>query len=378
MWKGEQFMIILFGAGICGRMALNDYGSNVAYFCDNHYCSEYFQNIPVITFEKLKEIYKEYEIIVTACNDESRREICHQLEENNIPHRIYKPKENILLPQCCLYIHGTFPFLQYELGKDIPLPRVYQTITMFRKTFELYRNDFEGHQMNIYVYLGDWICEAYAIAKQYHQETIFAYFTLYSLKDTIIPIPDFRSFIDREDYFYSDGLSEYSKAAETSWEDPRICWRGGGINEARMQLLWMSERFPQYFDFKAALSSKDINFISMTKQTKYKYLIDTRGNSWTDRVKLFFHLRRPLFLVDRPYQEWYFDMLVPWKHYIPVKEDLSDLVEAYEYMEAHPQKYDEICGNMKDFAQKYLCSEAVLKYVRDICLKYGSSQVHKT
>ena len=76
-------------------------------------------------------------------------------------------------------------------------------------------------------------------------------------------------------------------------------------------------------------------------------------------------------MVARPFKEWYTDKLVPWEHFIPVKEDMSDLIENYYYMEEHPEKYDEIVSNMTDFADKYLSPEAVLKYTRDVILKYG-------
>ena len=138
-----------------------------------------------------------------------------------------------------------------------------------------------------------------------------------------------------------------------------------------MQLLYMSERFPEYFSFEMVEKGKEGKYVPMTEQAQYKYLIDVRGYSWTDRVKVLFHLGRPVFLVDRPYKEWYFDKLIPWKHYIPIKEDLSNLVESYEYMESHPEKYEEICNNMQEFADKYLSPEAVLSYLRNVCLKYG-------
>lgn len=32
---------------------------------------------------------------------------------------------------------------------------------------------------------------------------------------------------------------------------------------------------------------------------------------------------------------WYYADLKPKKHYYPIKNDLSDLVEAYNYLEAH-------------------------------------------
>ncbi len=282
-------------------------------------------------------------------------------------------KKMDLSPRSVLHIHGVYPFLDYEIGDTkYSLPRLYQTVKMFRKMFETYHKEFEKKQVDIYAYLLDEVDEAYAIARDSGLNHIFAYCTLYSVSNVVIPVPDFKSFIDRSEYFYEESMSECQKASGRQWEDLRICWRGNvKTSVSRMQLLYMNERFPEYFSFETVDKGKEGTYMPMTEQTKYKYLIDVRGYSWTDRVKVLFHLSRPIFLVDRPYKEWYFDRLVPWKHYIPVKEDLSDLVEAYNYMEAHPEKYAEICNNMHDFAEKYLSPEAVLEYLKDVCLKYG-------
>lgn len=370
-------MFILFGAGIIGRMALDDYGKEqVAFFCDNYCNISKVKGIQVIKFEKLKEIYKDYDVIITPWNTDARNEICRQLEQNNIPYTIYKPKENKNIPRNLLHIHGVCPALNYEMGDTYySLPRVYQTIEMFRKMFNIYQKDFENYYIDINVYLLDEVDEAYEIAKKNHLNYIFAYCTLYSVSDTVIPIPDFKSFIDEKEYFYEEDLAKCKKAAEMRWKDPRICWRGNvKTNISRKQLLYMSERFPEYFSFETVEKGKEGKYMSMTEQAQYKYLIDVRGYSWTDRVKVLFHLGRPIFLVDRPYKEWYFDTLVPWKHYIPIKEDLSDLVENYEYMENHPEKYEEIRNNMLKFAEKYLSPEAVMNYLKNICLKYGAKE----
>ncbi len=61
--------IILFGAGKRGKEALEKYGKvNVAYFCDNdkNKIGKRINDVEVITFEKLKDLYSEsYVIIVT-------------------------------------------------------------------------------------------------------------------------------------------------------------------------------------------------------------------------------------------------------------------------------------------------------------------------
>jgi spore maturation protein CgeB len=55
--------------------------------------------------------------------------------------------------------------------------------------------------------------------------------------------------------------------------------------------------------------------------------------------------------------------LKPYVHYIPVKADLSDLEEQYQWAEEHPQEAKQIAANALEYAQKNLTSKvAILKY----------------
>lgn len=61
--------VILFGAGKNGIIAAKKYGDYVAFFCDNNkdYHGTYINNIEVISFEKMTELYRtmEYTIVIT-------------------------------------------------------------------------------------------------------------------------------------------------------------------------------------------------------------------------------------------------------------------------------------------------------------------------
>lgn len=75
---------ILFGAGMYGRLALEKYGrENVAYFVDNNekLIGNEIDGVCVIGFERLKEIYKDYEIVVST---KFRHAIAEQLSESGI------------------------------------------------------------------------------------------------------------------------------------------------------------------------------------------------------------------------------------------------------------------------------------------------------
>jgi hypothetical protein len=59
--------IILFGAGIVGKSALYYYGKDRVFcFADNHKAGQTFEGKKVISFEKMREIHENYEIIISA------------------------------------------------------------------------------------------------------------------------------------------------------------------------------------------------------------------------------------------------------------------------------------------------------------------------
>jgi len=65
----EQKMLILFGAGNYGKLALNDYGKNRVYaFADNNNLlhGTCIEGVPVISFNQLREVYKDYQIVLSV------------------------------------------------------------------------------------------------------------------------------------------------------------------------------------------------------------------------------------------------------------------------------------------------------------------------
>lgn len=91
-------------------------------------------------------------------------------------------------------------------------------------------------------------------------------------------------------------------------------------------------------------------YLSLPELTKYEYLIDIGGNGYSGRLKFLLFSNRPLFIVDRCYIEYFYDDLIPYKHYIPVKMDLSDLLEQIKWVQENPQKSLEIANNAFQFA----------------------------
>ena len=369
-------MKILYGAGNVGRMAINRYGKeNVRLVIDNHINQDSLDGIRIVRFKDYldNERLDDDEIIVSVFYD-NNKEILESLEQNDISYEIYGSFEEEKGCGDCIHIFGEYPNIRITAEKEVldrrtVCHRAFLAEELFQTVLKKYKDDFEGKTLELFIHTGDNPIAAYDTMKRMKLNHIFGYSTVDVYKDRVIPIPDYRSFYMDEAYYFKENMKVSVEASEKDITDNRIFWRGStSTNEGRKWLKTLSEKYP---DILKVEEYDNKNYIPMYAHTDYKYAIDVRGFGFTDRVCNLLWLNRPLFLVDRPYKQWFFDKLVPMVNYIPVKEDLSDLIEKYEYMETHPQLYDAMRKSMRELCEKELSPEAVLRYVKDIILKYG-------
>jgi hypothetical protein len=97
------------------------------------------------------------------------------------------------------------------------------------------------------------------------------------------------------------------------------------------------------------------NAMSLPQQVeRWGALVDVEGVGYSGRLKLLLHAGRPVLVADRPWREWYWDGLTPMEHYVPVRRDLSDLVERAEWVRTRPQEADRIGRAGQRFARRVL------------------------
>ena len=87
---------------------------------------------------------------------------------------------------------------------------------------------------------------------------------------------------------------------------------------------------------------------------KYKYHIDLGGSGGTSLSGTIQKLAFPgvLFHPETSGYDWYHEHLQPWVHYVPVKEDLSDLKEKYDWAERHDRKARAIAKTSTEFVRR--------------------------
>lgn len=84
-----------------------------------------------------------------------------------------------------------------------------------------------------------------------------------------------------------------------------------------------------------------------------RYALDIDGvtNTWSNLfVRLLFGCCVLKVQSQFGYRQWYYDDLRPFEHYVPVKADLSDLAEKWEWARTHPREAQAIAERGRDLA----------------------------
>ena len=95
--------------------------------------------------------------------------------------------------------------------------------------------------------------------------------------------------------------------------------------------------------------------MSLEELAQYKYHIDMGGGGGTTWTGTMTKMAMPglLFHHVTPTKDYIHEYMKPWIHYVPIKADLSDLREKYEWAESHPEAAEMIASQGSDL-MRYL------------------------
>jgi hypothetical protein len=150
--------------------------------------------------------------------------------------------------------------------------------------------------------------------------------------------------------FKNDDGIDVLDAKLTGWNNRR-----GKLNDDTFQRL-----NPKKFDFKKDVGKK--NFMDILDQSKHKYILNIDGHVKAFRLGNELRMGSVVLLVDSDYTLWFQNLLKPLTHYIPVKNDLSDLKIQLEWCLNNDDLCERIAQNAKLFYDKYLSREATYEY----------------
>lgn len=158
-----------------------------------------------------------------------------------------------------------------------------------------------------------------------------------------------------------------------------IGWRGA-INVFRQPLVNLDDKVDfdcevinwNHSNPKKLTATNYLSFDDLVNN--YRYLIDVRGRGWSGRLKLLLCAPRVTFIVEREFKEFFFPYLQPWYHYVPVKEDYSDLKENLHRIKSDNELETFIIKNAQEFADKHLTRQSALDVLSQKLIKHIGSK----
>lgn len=118
------------------------------------------------------------------------------------------------------------------------------------------------------------------------------------------------------------------------------------------------------------------HYIPMADQAKYKYVIYIDGHSAASRMSLLLRMGACILKVGSICNApnlWYSHLLKPWEHYIPIKPDLSDLVETIHWCHNNDSLCNTIANNAYQFYKHQLNQDTIMLYMKEVL-----HQIHLT
>ena len=146
-------------------------------------------------------------------------------------------------------------------------------------------------------------------------------------------------------------------AGEKKYTIDKAFWIGVTRTHAtRSKLIEISRGYPELIDAREmswnghmVVADKIPEFVSLEQHAEFRHLIDVQGVGWSGRLKYLLFSGRPILVADRKWWDWATCDLLPWVHYIPVAENLDDLVDKIRWARENTDECERIASRGKDF-----------------------------
>ena len=161
----------------------------------------------------------------------------------------------------------------------------------------------------------------------------------------------------------------------------RLFWRGRDSSRERLELVRMGKRNPDlidagitaFFFFRDEMEKLGgrTNHTLFFDFFDYKYQLCLDGTVAAYRLPYLLAGGSVVFKQDSDYFEHFYKDLKPWQHFIPVKKDLSDLLERIKWAKDNDAEVRKIAENARNFVIENLLPDHVLCYYGSFLQKWS-------
>lgn len=143
--------------------------------------------------------------------------------------------------------------------------------------------------------------------------------------------------------------------------------RGSKFNFMTDRGIEISQR--EYFASNAIDKTNIVCPESMPRELmiEYKYILDIDGNACTwDATAWKLNSGSVIFKPESDWIQWFYDDYQPWTHYVPLKDDFSDIQEKFLWCEKNQDKCNIMVTNCKLLFQNIYNHVNVVKYMENV------------
>ncbi|XP_055386486.1 protein O-glucosyltransferase 2-like [Condylostylus longicornis] len=169
-----------------------------------------------------------------------------------------------------------------------------------------------------------------------------------------------------------DMLSVQKSVYPWSEKENKAFWRGRDSRRERLNLIDLSRMYPDiinasitnffFFREEEEKYGPKVAHISFFEFFKYKFQINIDGSVASYRLPYLLGGDGTVFKQESPFYEHFYLKLIPNKHFIPIKRDLSDLVSKIKWAKENDARAREIAKEGRKFAESNLLSSHIYCY----------------
>ncbi|KAG8517031.1 Protein O-glucosyltransferase 2, partial [Galemys pyrenaicus] len=267
-----------------------------------------------------------------------RQSLCHYTVKDNkiwpweVPGALGRTVKRLILFQVYVVTHGE------HVGF-----RIFMDAILLSLTRKVKLPDVE-----FFVNLGDWPLEKKKSSP--HSHPIFSWCGSTDSKDIVMPTYDLTdSVLETMGRVSLDMLSVQGNTGPP-WgsKNSTAVWRGRDSCRERLELVKLGRKHPDlidaaftnffFFKHNESLYGPVAKHISFFDFFKHKYQINVDGTVAAYRLPYLLVGDSVVLKQDSIYYEHFYNELQPWKHYIPVKSNLSDLLEKLKWAKDHDEE----------------------------------------
>ncbi|KAK0076614.1 hypothetical protein PV325_005093, partial [Microctonus aethiopoides] len=230
-----------------------------------------------------------------------------------------------------------FDEIRNEIIKEYNKPHSFNSI-LLSLTRKVVLPDLE-----FFMNLGDWPL----VLKNKNLYPIFSWCGSSNTIDIILPTYDItQSSMESMGSVMLDMLSIQGNI-KTPWKNKteKVFWRGRDSRRERLDLIDIARKYPDLFNVsitnffffqneieKYGPGEKHVSFFDFFK---YKYQLNIDGSVAAYRFPYLLAGDSVVLKQDSEYYEYFYNHTIPYVHFIPVKKDLSDIVEKIDWIKEH-------------------------------------------